>query len=155
MADARPSLTPVVCYQDPKAALAWLEKAFGFEVHMLIEDPSGQPLHAEMRFGDCLLMVGAEWTADHRSPIALGGKNTAAVHIQLDADVDAHCERARAAGAEIVQELATQPYGDRTYACRDPEGHVWSVGQTVKPMSRQDHESSGVRVVHWPSAPHS
>lgn len=81
MAEHRPSLTPVVCYRDPKAALPWLEKAFGFELYMLIEDPSSHPLHAEMRYGDCLLMVGSEWTADHRSPIALGGKNTGAVHI--------------------------------------------------------------------------
>jgi uncharacterized glyoxalase superfamily protein PhnB len=149
MTDRRPSLTAVVCYQDPKAALGWLEKAFGFELHVLIEDAAGNPLHAEMRYGDSQVMVGAEWTENHRSPKALGGKNTGAVHVQLDADVDAHCARARAAGAEIVQALATQPYGDRTYLCRDPEGHIWSVGQTVQVMSREDHEASGAKVVHW------
>jgi uncharacterized glyoxalase superfamily protein PhnB len=150
MADPRPSLTAVVCYQDPKAALAWLERAFGFELYMLIEDEAGAPLHAEMRFGNSLLMVGSEWTENHKSPKVLGGKNTGAVHVQLEADIDSHCARAWAAGAEIVQALATQPYGDRTYACRDPEGHIWSVGQTVQVMSREDHEASGARVVHWP-----
>jgi len=150
MASERPSLSAIVCYQDPKAALAWLERALGFETYMLIEAPDGQPLHAEMRFGDSLIMVGSEWTPDHRSPKSIGGKNTAGVHIQIDADIDAHCERARAAGAEIVRDLATMPYGDRTYACRDPEGHIWSVGQTVKAMSRADHEASGVKVVQWP-----
>jgi uncharacterized glyoxalase superfamily protein PhnB len=148
--DERPSLTAVLIYQDPKAALAWLEAALGFELYMLVEDPSGRPLHAEMRFGDSLIMVGSEWTPDHRSPKSVDGKNTAGVHVQLEAGIDAHCARALAAGAEIVRELGDQPYGDRTYACRDPEGHVWSVGQTVRVMSRQDHEAGGARVVHWP-----
>jgi len=146
----RPSLCAVVCYQDPKAALDWLERALGFELHMLIEDAEGRPLHAEMRFGDSLIMVGGEWTDDHRSPRALGGKNTGGVHVQLDADIDTHCAQAQAAGAEIVRELVTMPYGDRTYACRDPEGHIWSIGQTVAAMGRADHEASGVRVVAWP-----
>jgi uncharacterized glyoxalase superfamily protein PhnB len=148
--DRRPDLCPIVCYQDPKAALAWLEQALSFELYMLIEDAAGQPLHAEMRFGSSLIMVGGEWTDDHSSPKAVGGKNTAGVHIQLETDIDAHCARAQAAGAEIVRELATMPYGDRTYACRDPEGHVWSVGQTVTAMSRADHEAVGVKVVAWP-----
>lgn len=146
----RPNLSAVVVYQDPKAALDWLERALGFELYMLIEDPDGRPLHAEMRFGDSLIMVGAEWTSDHRSPKSLGGRNTAGVHVQLETDVDAHCARAQAAGAEIVRALATQPYGDRTYACRDPEGHIWSIGQTVKVMGRADHEAAGVRVAAWP-----
>ena len=49
----------------------------------------------------------------------------ALVHVYVD-DVDAHFERARAAGAEIVQEPADQEYGDRRYDAKDPEGHFWS-----------------------------
>jgi uncharacterized glyoxalase superfamily protein PhnB len=150
METSRPSLSAVLVYQDPKAALDWLERALGFELYMLVEAPDGTPLHAEMRLGDSLIMVGSEWTDDHRSPKSLGGKNTAGVHIQIEADIDAHCVRALAAGAQLVRDLATMPYGDRTYACRDPEGHVWSVGQTVQVMGRADHEAAGVRVVKWP-----
>ena len=114
MADWRPNLISAVCYQDPKAALAWLEAAFGFELFMLIEDGEGHLIHSEMRYGDAAVMVGNEWSEDHKSPKSIGGKNTQTIHLQITEDIDAHCERARAAGAEIVMEHATQFYGDRT-----------------------------------------
>jgi uncharacterized glyoxalase superfamily protein PhnB len=139
-----------ICYQDPKAALDWLENAFGFELIMLIEDGQGNLAHSEMRFGDAVVMVGNEWSADHKSPKSLGGKNTQTVHIQIDTDVDAHCERARAAGAEILMEPTTQFYGDRTYRCRDPEGHIWTVGQTVQAVTREEAEkASGLKITGW------
>ena len=150
MADWRPSLMSALCYQDPKAALAWLEQAFGFEVLMLIEDGEGNLVHSEMRFGNAVVMIGNEWTADHKSPKSIGGKNTQTVHIQVTTDVDAHCERARAAGAEILMEPANQFYGDRTYRCRDPEGHIWTVGQTVQAVSREEAEqASGLKIEGW------
>jgi len=147
---ARASLTSALCYRDPKAALAWLEAAFGFEVAMLIEDADGNPVHAEMRFGESLVMVGSEWTEDHRSPASMGGKNSQSLHVHIDSDIDTHCERARAAGAEILMEPAEQFYGDRTYRCRDLEGHFWTVGQTVKPVSREEAEAAtGLKIQGW------
>jgi uncharacterized glyoxalase superfamily protein PhnB len=150
MADARPQLSSAVCYVDPKAALKWLEQAFGFEVSMLIEDGEGAVAHSEMRFGDAVVMVGSEWSADHKSPKSIGGKNTQTVHIQVTTDIDAHCERARAAGAEILMEPATQFYGDRTYRCRDPEGHIWTVAQTVQTVTREEAEAAtGLKITGW------
>ncbi|OYW26853.1 MAG: glyoxalase [Caulobacter sp. 12-67-6] len=141
MAEGRPDLISAVLYRDPKAALAWLEKAFGFELVFLVEDAEGNLGHSEMRFGAARLMVGGEWSDDHKSPASVGGKNTQTVHIQLsDGDLDAHCERARAAGAEIIVEPATQFYGDRTYRCKDPEGHIWTVGRNVETVSVEDME---------------
>ncbi|CAN7319807.1 VOC family protein [Phenylobacterium sp. LjRoot164] len=137
-------------YQDPKAALAWLEKAFGFELVMLLEDADGNVAHSQMEFGDSYVMIGQEWSADHKSPKSVGGKNTQTVHVQLDSDIDAHCARARAAGAEIMAEPETQFYGDRTYRCRDPEGHIWTVSQTVASISREDAETaSGLKITGW------
>ena len=127
-----PSLSSSVCYRDPKAALEWLETAFGFEPTMVILAEHGALMHSQMRYGDGMIMVGNEWSADHSSPANIGGKNTQTIHVQLDADLDGHCERARAAGAEILQEPETQPYGDRTYRARDPEGHIWTFGQTIE-----------------------
>jgi uncharacterized glyoxalase superfamily protein PhnB len=62
------------------------------------------------------------------------------VHIQLTTDIDAHCERARAAGAEILVEPETQFYGDRTYRCKDPEGHIWTVARSVEDVSIEEME---------------
>ncbi len=146
----RPTLISALSYRDPRAALAWLEQAFGFEVAMLIEGPDGGVAHSEMRFGNGMVMVGSEWSADHKSPASLAGKNTQSVHIQIETDVDAHCERARAAGAEITTEPATQFYGDRTYRCRDLEGHIWTIGQTVTAVSREEAEqASGLKITGW------
>lgn len=132
---ARPACIPALCYLNPKAALDWLQKAFGFEIEMIIEDADGNPVHSELRYGNGVVMVGAEWSADHKSPASVGRKCTQTVHLQMSEDIDRHCERARQAGAEIVQAPETQFYGDRTYRARDPEGHIWTFGQTVKAMT--------------------
>src|SRR5512145_969747 len=109
------NLTSALSYQDPKAALEWLEKAFGFETVMVITDAEGNLAHSEMRYGDSLVMIGSEWSAQHKSPKSIGGLNTQTVHVHLASDIDGHCARARAAGATILQEPADQFYGDRTY----------------------------------------
>jgi uncharacterized glyoxalase superfamily protein PhnB len=150
MPEGRPTLSSAISYVDPRAALAWLEAAFGFEVAMLIEDADGAIVHSEMRFGDAMVMVGSEWSADHKAPRSIGGKNTQSVHIQVADNIDAHCERARAAGAEILMEPEDQFYGDRTYRCRDPEGHIWTIGQAVEAVSRERAEEiSGLKITGW------
>ena len=130
-------LSSAVSYLDPKAAFRWLEQAFGFEPLMVILDDNENMLHSEMTYGDSVVMVGNEWSADHKSPKSLAGKNTQTVHVQLARgdDIDAHCEHARRAGAEILQEPDTQFYGDRTYRARDPEGHIWTFGVTMQEMT--------------------
>ncbi|TAL30091.1 MAG: VOC family protein [Phenylobacterium sp.] len=150
MSDWRAPLISAVCYRDPKAALRYLEAAFGFELTMLIEDEQGELVHSEMRFGNAAIMIGNEWSEDHKSPSSLGGKNTQTVHIQIDSDVDAHCARARAAGFEIMMEPATQFYGDRTYRARDPEGHIWTVAQSVQAVTREEAEAAtGLKITGW------
>lgn len=150
MTDARPPLISAICYRDPKAALTWLEAAFGFELLMLIEDAEGNLVHSEMEFGAAALMVGNEWDEMTRSPASLGGRTTQTVHIKIEEDLDAHCARARAAGAVILMEPETQFYGDRTYRCRDPEGHIWTIGQTVAAVSREEAEAAtGLKITGW------
>jgi uncharacterized glyoxalase superfamily protein PhnB len=72
----------------------------------------------------------------------LEGANTQTLHVQLDDGLDAHCDRARAAGARVVQEPAEQFYGDRTYRAVDIEGHMWSFAQHVRDVSRAEAEAS-------------
>ncbi len=138
-------LSSAVSYQDPKAAFRWLEDAFGFEPVMVLLDDEGNLAHSEMRFGDSLVMVGSEWSSDHKSPKAVGGINTQTVHVHFarGADIDAHCERARKAGAEIMAEPDTQFYGDRTYRARDPEGHIWTFGVTVQDLTAAEWDKAG------------
>jgi uncharacterized glyoxalase superfamily protein PhnB len=103
-----------------------------------------------MRFGDSLVYVGSEWADFVASPASTGGKNTQSIHVHLKDGIDARCARARAAGAVIVQEPTDQSYGDRTYRARDPEGHVWTFGQTVRHVSREEAEKeSGLKIEGW------
>jgi uncharacterized glyoxalase superfamily protein PhnB len=143
MAEKR-ALSSAVVYRDPKAMLTWLTEAFDFETTLLIEDADGNLAHSQMAYGDSLVMVGNEWTSEHKSPASIGGQMTQTVHIQLangEGTVDEHCERARKAGAVIVVEPETQFYGDRTYRCKDPEGHIWTVSQTVQVMTPDEWDA--------------
>ncbi len=138
----RSPVIPALFYDDAAAALAWLEKAFGFETRLCVTDDSGAVMHAEMSHGDGRMMVGpAGWADWAKSPKSLGGVNSGNVHIGVD-DVDTHCVTARAAGAVIVQEPEDQFYGDRTYRARDPEGHIWTFGHHVRDVSVEEMEAA-------------
>lgn len=138
-------LSSAVCYKDAKAAFRWLEEAFGFEPTFVLLDDQGNLAHSEMEYGNSSIMIGNEWSDDHRSPANLGGKNTQTVHVQLGAgeDIDAHCEHARAAGADIIAEPETQFYGDRSYRAKDPEGHIWTFGVTVEEKTAEQWDAAG------------
>ena len=145
---ARNTLTSALCYRDAKAALGWLEKAFGFEPVLVLTDVAGNIAHSEMQYQGSLVMIGNEWDEATKSPASLGGKTTQTVHVQLASGIDAHCERARRAGAVILAEPSDQFYGDRTYRAGDPEGHIWTFGQTLRTVSDADMEKgSGLKVV--------
>lgn len=137
--------TSAVYYRDRPAALRWLERAFGFEITMAIEGPPDEPTmgHYEMSCaGAGRIMIGAEWAEWTRSPAIVGGANTQSVQVQLPADLDAHCARARGAGARIVAEPEDQFYGDRTYRAIDPEGHCWTFSMHVRDVTRAEAEAA-------------
>jgi uncharacterized glyoxalase superfamily protein PhnB len=123
-------IIPVLRYRDAPAAVDWLCRAFGFEKHLVVPDESGGVAHAQLTFGNGMIMLGSGHGGDYdvlvRQPSEAGGV-TQAPYI-LVADVDAHYAQAKKAGAEIVIDIADQDYGGRLYVCRDPEGHVWNFG---------------------------
>jgi uncharacterized glyoxalase superfamily protein PhnB len=121
-------IIPTLRYQDARAALEFLERAFGFERHALHESDDGAIGHAELRYGDGMVMLS---TAGHGDARFETGRNV--VYVVVD-DPDGHYEQAKAAGAEIVMELTDQDYGSRDYAAEDPEGNIWSFG-TYNPFT--------------------
>lgn len=138
----RPAFIPSVVYKDNRAALKWLQKAFGFEPSEVLTDAKDNIVHAEMSFGDGVIMIGTEYFAWTKSPLAIGGTNTARVHVRVDKDIDGHYARAVAAGAKIEMKPADQFYGDRTYMAADPEGHHWTFFQAIKDVSYADMEQA-------------
>jgi uncharacterized glyoxalase superfamily protein PhnB len=128
-----PDVIPTLRYEDAVAAIDWLERAFGFERHMVVDGGDGAIAHAQLRVGSGMIMLGSAREGDDwpsKAPGRLGGA-TGGTYV-IVADPDAHCERARAAGAEILREPVDQDYGGRDYSARDPEGYLWSFG-TYRP----------------------
>jgi len=126
MSDAamtRPSVVPLIWYDKPRAAIAWLEQAFGFEPRMIVAGDGEEVIHSELGFGSgALYVVGpASVGTGGATPSELGGRSTQHICVNLTEGIDALCERARAAGARIQREPADQPYGDRVFTCEDPE----------------------------------
>ncbi len=119
---------PYLLYEDAGRALEWLTGAFGFREVTRMENERGEVGHAELDVGGGTIYLGAPG-GDFRNPRRTGVL-TALVYALVD-DVDGHCERARAAGATIVEEPGDQDYGHRRYAAEDPEGHHWYFAQPV------------------------
>lgn len=118
-----PRISPILLYDDVAAALDFLSAAFGFEeVPPRFKGEDGKVQHASMKLGDAIIMLG--WPGDaYKNPKQVGHP-TSIQYVYVE-DVDAHCARARNAGAEIASDPEDQFYGDRRYAAVDPEGHHW------------------------------
>ncbi|GAA1826121.1 hypothetical protein GCM10009735_71780 [Actinomadura chokoriensis] len=117
--EIRRTFYPLIRAADPARTMAWLEEAFGFTEIAAHKDDAGNIVHAELVFDTGIVMLGAAETP------------AAAVYVAVD-DPDAHHDRARAAGAEIIRPLTDQDYGSRDYAARDPDGNEWYFG-TYRP----------------------
>ena len=114
---------PVIRYQDARAAIEFLGRAFGFTEHFMVAGPGDSVAHAQLRYAGNLIMVGSK--ADDSPGTFAAGPAWTYLVVQ---DADNHHRRAVAAGAEIVMELQDQDYGSREYTARDPEGNLWSFG---------------------------
>jgi uncharacterized glyoxalase superfamily protein PhnB len=115
---------PVLIYPDVRAAVAWLEAAFGFSERVKI----GEDHRSQLRFGDGAVIVG-DVRHDRRPPRP--GEATHSVMVRVD-DVKAHCERARAHGARILMEPTDFEYGERQYTAEDLAGHQWTFSETLE-----------------------
>jgi uncharacterized glyoxalase superfamily protein PhnB len=134
-----PRIAPSLYYAEPRAAIDWLCKAFGFELRLLVEGDGGSVEHSELSFGDGLIMVSGtkpDKFSYRKAPSEVDGANTQSLMVYVD-DIAAHCERARSAGATIIQEPETHDYGedywvDRSYECRDVGGHHWWFSERLR-----------------------
>lgn len=115
---------PVLVCRDIAAAHDFLVMAFDFASGGVQRMPDGQPVHAEVRAGDALVWLHRTSAEHHLDSASASDVAHAGLVVHLD-EVDAHYERARAAGARIDSAPADQPYGQREYSARDLEGHRW------------------------------
>jgi uncharacterized glyoxalase superfamily protein PhnB len=130
------TVTPVLTYPDVRAAVAWLEAAFGFEERVRIGDSH----RAQMRVGTDGAVVVAE------GPAPNAGASTQLIKVRVP-DVDAAFVRALDAGAQLVEELRTYEYGERSGVLADPSGHRWELTQTVRDTAPE--EWGGTTIAPW------
>ena len=123
---------PCLRYRDTPAAIDWLCEVFGFECQLAVPGGDGAIAHAQLTLDGGMIMLGSvssegEYGRLLAQPDEIGGRETQTVYLQVK-DADRVCERARNAGASILQEPADTEFGSRGFLCRDPEGHVWNIG---------------------------
>lgn len=124
-------IIPTLRYKDAAAAIEWLCQAFGFDKHLVVPGKNGAIDHAELVFGNGMIMLGSirddAFDQLQQPPSQLDGPVCQSPYIIVD-DVDQHYEQALSSGAKVVMPLHDQDYGGRDYSCRDPEGFLWNFG---------------------------
>ena len=134
------TVTPVLVYPDVRAAVAWLEAAFGFEERVRIGDAH----RAQMRVGGDGAVVVADVGGDRVA--ADGGGKTHLIKVRV-LDVDSAFARACERGARVVEALTTWEYGERSGVVEDIGGHRWELTQTVRDV--EPEEWGGTTVAPW------
>jgi uncharacterized glyoxalase superfamily protein PhnB len=125
------TFVPCLRYRDAPAAIEWLCRAFGFEKHLVVPGPNGTVAHAQLSFGNGMIMLGSvvdsEFGQLMKQPDEIGGAETQTPYV-IVSDADAVYSSAKAAGAKIVIDIKDEDYGGRGFSCRDLEGHLWNIG---------------------------
>lgn len=125
------NVIPCLNYRDATAAVEWLFANFGFEKHNVYTNEDGAVEHAELSFGNGIIMCGPKRDTPYgqlvKQPDEIGGCETQTVYLVVS-DADAIYEKAKAGGAEIVLGIKDEDYGGRGFTCRDLEGHIWNFG---------------------------
>lgn len=129
--NTKTTVIPCLRYRNAPAAIEWLCQAFGFEKHLVVPGEGGTIAHAELSFGNGMIMLGSvkesEFDRFMKQPDEIGGAETQTAYV-IVSDADALYSRAKAAGAKIVLEIKNEDYGGRGFSCRDLEGRLWNFG---------------------------
>ena len=129
----RANVIPCLRYRDAPAAITWLCETFGFEEQLVVPGENGAIVHAQLSFGNGMIMLGSTASIDNEytklitQPEDIGGAQTQTIYVVVD-DADTVYDRVKAAGMEVLMDLKEEDYGGRGFTCRDLEGHIWSFG---------------------------
>jgi uncharacterized glyoxalase superfamily protein PhnB len=122
-----PRIYPTLRYRDAEAMIRWLKDIFGFTERVVYRS-DGVVRHAELAYGSSILMLGQSRDDEYGRLIGdISGRRTDSIYVAVN-DPDTLHAKAKAAGARIEMELHNTDYGSRDFACRDPEGNLWSFG---------------------------
>ena len=131
-ATSQSDLSACLRYEDAPRAIAWLCDTCGFGQKLIVPGDDGSIAHAELTFGDDVLMIGSRRDDDLSYDTPARTRTTTGALYVYTADVDALYARVRKAGARIVREVEDLDYGSREFGVRDPEGQMLTFG-TYRP----------------------
>lgn len=139
------TITPHLSVQNGSQAIEFYKKAFGAEEVYRLDRPDGKLMHAELKIGDSIFMLGDECDSPHpghenccRSPQAL--KGTTVNLFMYVKNVDAVVKQALEAGAKEVMPVTDMFWGDRTGQILDPAGHMWMIATHIEDVEPKEME---------------
>jgi uncharacterized glyoxalase superfamily protein PhnB len=130
--NTKATIVPCLRYRNAAAAIDWLCATFGFEKQVAYPNPDGTIGHAELTFGNGMIMLGSvtgresAWGKFIKQPDEIGGAESQSAYL-IVTDADAVYAKAKGAGAEILLDIKDEGHG-RSFTCRDLEGHIWTFG---------------------------
>lgn len=127
----RTNVIPCMRYLDAPAAIEWLCDTFGFDKQLVVPNEDGTIAHAQLAFGNSMVMLGSIFDTEYgrlmKQPGEIGKAVTQSSYLVVN-DADLVYGRVLEAGGQIVLDIKDEDYGGRGFTCRDPEGHIWSIG---------------------------
>lgn len=137
------SVTPSLAIRGAAEAIEFYQNVFDAQVRERFDRGDGKVMHAEIKIGDSIVMIGEE-CAPHEghkehcpsSPADLNG-TSCSLYLYLD-DVDGTLKRASESNGEITMEATDMFWGDRVGSFKDPFGHIWMVAKHIKDVSPEE-----------------
>ncbi|MET0320018.1 MAG: VOC family protein [Duganella sp.] len=125
------TVVPCLRYRDAPAAIRWLSDTFGFEPQLVVPNDDGTIAHAQLTFGNGMIMLSSVFNTEFgrlmKQPAEVGRFVTQSIYLVVN-DADHVYGRVLESGADVLLEIKDEDYGGRGFTCRDPEGHLWSIG---------------------------
>ena len=137
--DGYPRITPYLHVDGAAEAIEFYKTILGAKERMRMPGPDGKLGHAELEFGESVVMIADEFPEmDVRGPKSIGG-TPVTIHVYVE-DADAVFDAALAAGASALRPVENQFYGDRNGQFEDPWGQRWSVATHVEDVPPDEME---------------
>ena len=126
-----------LCVKDAGKAIDFYKAAFGATEKFRLTEPSGRIGHAELAFGDAILMVADEFPEMGFLAPAPDAPRTFVIHLHVD-DADAMIAQSVKAGAQVKRPAQDQFYGERSGTVRDPFGYDWMLGHSIEQVTPEE-----------------
>lgn len=146
------SLTPALVFKDARKAIAFYKKAFGAQENSVFEGPNGRVMHAELKIGDSMFMLGEETPAfpEHKSAETTGKVGCFSMNLYVP-DTDAVFKQAVAAGAKAAQQPEDAFWGDRYGRVVDPFGYTWGILTHQRDVSPEEMKKAAEKMMAQPA----